>query len=183
MGPTGNSEREWLESVVVRMERALVAYALRLFGGNLECAKDCVQDTFLSLCKTGRSAVDGHVEAWLFKTCRNRAMDWHRREARMMVDSELPAIVSAKSTTVEPIAKILQDDERERLRQQMDRLPLQEQEVLALRLGQGLSYKQIAEIMDLNVSHVGVLLHQAVSRLRSRLAGADPGSQLKNLVS
>ncbi|MFN5394822.1 MAG: RNA polymerase sigma factor [Planctomycetota bacterium] len=38
-----------------------------------------------------------------------------------------------------------------------------------MRLGQGLSYKQISEVMDLSVSHVGVLLHQALGRLRSTM--------------
>jgi RNA polymerase sigma-70 factor (ECF subfamily) len=52
-------------------------------------------------------------------------------------------------------------------------LPRLEQEVVQLRLGQGLSYKQIAEVTDLSVSHVGVLLHQAVKRLRESLAQPD----------
>jgi DNA-directed RNA polymerase specialized sigma24 family protein len=39
-----------------------------------------------------------------------------------------------------------------------------------LRLQQGLSYKQIAEVMDLSVSHVGVLIHQAVTRLKHCVA-------------
>jgi DNA-directed RNA polymerase specialized sigma24 family protein len=32
-----------------------------------------------------------------------------------------------------------------------------------------LSYKQIAEVMELSVSHVGVLIHQAVTNLRKAI--------------
>ncbi|MFN9433547.1 MAG: RNA polymerase sigma factor [Planctomycetota bacterium] len=45
--------------------------------------------------------------------------------------------------------------------------------MVQLRLAQGLSYKQIADVTDLSVSHVGVLLHQAVKRLRQSLGQAD----------
>jgi len=39
-----------------------------------------------------------------------------------------------------------------------------------LKFGAGLSYKEIAEVMQLSVSHVGVILHTALTRLRLLLA-------------
>lgn len=55
------------------------------------------------------------------------------------------------------------------LHQHLEALPRKEQEVLVLRLQQGLSYKQIAEVLELSVSHVGVLIHQAILKLRDSL--------------
>ena len=168
----GDDHRKWLQATFERLERPLIAYAMRLLSGNVDVARDCVQESFLRLCRESRSHVEGHVDAWLFKTCRNRAMDHHRQEARMMIDSNSSALATATASTTEPAGYLAQREEREQLHVQIARLPTREQEVLSLRLGQGLSYKQIAEITDMSVSHVGVMLHEAVTKLRTALAGA-----------
>jgi len=169
--PSGNDHRLWLHATFERLERPLIAYAMRLLGGNLEIARDCVQESFLRLCRESRPHVEGHVDAWLFKTCRNRAMDHHRQEARMMIDSESTALATAAAPAAEPASYLSQCEEQEQLHNQISRLPTREQEVLTLRLGQGLSYKQIAEITDMSVSHVGVVLHEAVTKLRTAMTG------------
>ena len=169
--PTGDEHRMWLHATFERLERPLIAYAIRLLGGDVEVARDCVQESFLRLCRESRSHVEGHVDAWLFKTCRNRAMDHHRQEARMIIDSDSSALAMAQASTAEPGGYLSQREEQARLHDQIARLPTREQEVLSLRLGQGLSYKQIAEITDLSVSHVGVILHEAVTKLRTAMLG------------
>ena len=64
----------------------------------------------------------------------------------------------------------LDEQERhQRLGQELSRLSEQQQEILRLRLHGGLSYKQIAEVMDLTVTNVGYHLHQAIVTLRQRL--------------
>ncbi|MFY7892068.1 MAG: sigma factor, partial [Pirellula sp.] len=76
-------DSHWLQSVFDRLERPLLAYCGRLTGGDADRAQDCVQEAFLRLCKTSRAQVESYVDAWLFKTCRNIAMDIHRQESRM----------------------------------------------------------------------------------------------------
>lgn len=51
----------------------------------------------------------------------------------------------------------------------MNSLPDKQQEVLRLRFQGGLSYQEIGHVMDLTVSHVGVLLHTAIKTIRDRL--------------
>ncbi|MEM9420291.1 MAG: sigma-70 family RNA polymerase sigma factor, partial [Planctomycetota bacterium] len=48
-------------------------------------------------------------------------------------------------------------------------LPDPQQEVVRLKFQADLSYKQIAEVTGLTVSHVGVLLHQALKTLRQQM--------------
>ena len=168
----GDDHRKWLQATFERLERPLIAYSMRLLGGNVDVARDCVQESFLRLCRESRSHVEGHVDAWLFKTCRNRAMDHHRQEARMMIDSNSSALAMATASTAEPAGYLAQREENEQLHDQIARLPTREQEVLSLRLGQGLSYKQIAEITDMSVSHVGVMLHEAITKLRTAMVSA-----------
>ena len=175
---TGDDHRVWLHATFERLERPLIAYAMRLLNGNVDVARDCVQESFLRLCRERRSLVEGHVDAWLFKTCRNRAMDHHRKETRMMIDSDSTALATATASASEPAGYLSKREEQEQLHNQISRLPTREQEVLSLRLAQGLSYKQIAEITDMSVSHVGVILHEAVTKLRTAMTGT--GHQLQS---
>jgi RNA polymerase sigma-70 factor (ECF subfamily) len=168
-----DDSRMWLKATFERLERPLIAYAMRLLNGDVELARDCVQDSFLRLCRERRSLVEGHVDAWLFKTCRNRAMDHHRKEARMLIDSDSNAMATATAPADEPAGYLSKCEEREQLHAEISRLPTREQEVLSLRLAQGLSYKQIAEITDMSVSHVGVILHEAVTKLRTAMNGQN----------
>ena len=55
------------------------------------------------------------------------------------------------------------------IRQQIEQLSDQQQEVLRLRLKDGLSYQQIADVTGLSASNVGYHLHQAVTTLRAKL--------------
>ena len=62
----------------------------------------------------------------------------------------------------------------------VDQLPDNQRQALILKFSAGLSYKEIAEVMDLSVSHVGVLLHTALRRLRDHFeepaASLSPGN-------
>lgn len=55
----------------------------------------------------------------------------------------------------------------------VDRLSPSQQEVLRLKFQSGLSYKEIAEVTDKSVNHVGVILHQALKRLKTHLTDAE----------
>ncbi len=72
----------WVSDAVVRFEGPLTLYASRLLH-DAESARDVVQETFLKLCASERSSIEGHLAEWLFTVCRNRALDVLRKEQRM----------------------------------------------------------------------------------------------------
>ena len=73
---------EWIRDVLEEHEGALLRYAWRLTG-DAEKARDIVQETFLRLCRVERTSLDGHLGPWLFRVCRQRALDAHRKEQHM----------------------------------------------------------------------------------------------------
>jgi RNA polymerase sigma-70 factor (ECF subfamily) len=168
-----DDETRWLQSVFDRLAQPLLVYCSRLTGGDSDRAQDCVQEAFVRLCKTPRAQVESYVDAWLFKTCRNIAMDFHRQESRMAKQSHDIATTVTASREADPHEAIIDRERKAMLQACIDQLPSLEKEAVLLRLGQGLSYKQIAQVMDLSVSHVGVLLHQALGRLRLSM---NPGN-------
>jgi RNA polymerase sigma factor (sigma-70 family) len=161
------AETRWVRAAVDRYEGPLIQYAARLLAGDVERARDIVQDTFLKLWTADRAAVDGHLGQWLYRVCRNGALDVRRKEARMTTlehdqtvqDHEPPRTVSSDA----PVAfgSVLA---------MLATLPERQQEVIRLKFQGDLSYREIANVMDLTINHVGVLIHNGLKTIRERLS-------------
>ena len=160
-----------LDAALERFERPLLGYARRLLG-DVEQARDVVQDVFLRLCREPLGIDDPRLKPWLYRVCRNRAIDVLRKESRMHVLDDGERLTAAAP---EPAAAAMAQDEEHRLVALVQALPARQREVVWLRFQGGLSYRQIAEVTRHSVSHVGVLLHEAMKTLRARL-GDQPAT-------
>ena len=161
--------RGWVAEVFEAHHQRLAVYAAGILGGDRAAAIDCVQETFLRLCKQRRAGVESYVQAWLFRTCRNLAID-HLRRSKRMTQTESIEWLGDTRAELDPGRAAAEADEMQRCSKAIACLPPQQQEVLQLRLNHGLSYKQISDVTGMTVNHVGVTLHQAVQRLRAALA-------------
>jgi RNA polymerase sigma-70 factor (ECF subfamily) len=142
-------------------------YASRLLR-DPDRARDVVQDTFLRLCREEPGSLDGHLVAWLFTVCRNRALDLLRKEGRFtpLEDGTVPAR-SAPGPT--PDRALEEQEALEAVREVLARLPASQREALQLKFNDGLSYKEISAVTGFTVSHVGVLIHDGLKAIRARL--------------
>ena len=86
--------REWVRAVVARYERPLVSYAAHL-AGDVERARDVVQETFVRLCDASRAQVEPRLPQWLFTVSRNLALDARRKEKRMRLLSQNEPILTS----------------------------------------------------------------------------------------
>ena len=165
-----NPPPEWVAELFARLEVPLVAYVRRHVWGDLEMARDIVQDAFVKLCQEAWPEIEPHATAWLYKTCRNRAIDLSRREGRMNAIHTTADVAKLQDPSLSgPETSAERDEQLDELRANVVRLTEQQQEVLRLRLHDGLSYRQIAEVTGMTVTNVGYHLHQAISQLRSRI--------------
>lgn len=172
------SKQAWIRSAVQQYERPLMRYAVRRTGCE-QLAREVVQDTFLKLWQAERAAVDGHLAPWLYTVCRNRAADVRRKERRMRTLEHEPASGNRESTAGSGDDK--SDAERSEkhaaLFGAMKELNEKQQEAVRLKFQSGLSYREIAEVMDITVNHVGVLLHHAIKAIRETITTGDDGEQ------
>jgi RNA polymerase sigma-70 factor (ECF subfamily) len=157
------TQSEWVGEALQQFEGPLVRYAQRITG-DLEAARDVVQDTFLRLCREEPASVDGHLSQWLFTVCRNRALDVHRKERRMTTATDLDQRNSTRVAGPQDAAAL--GDSGSKVMRLLDRLPDNQQEVIRLKFQNDLSYRGISEITGLSVSNVGFLLHVGIKRLR-----------------
>ncbi len=171
-----NADRlDWMRSVMDRYEVSLIRYAAHLTG-NIETARDIVQDTFLRLCDEKKpESLNSHLPQWLFTVCRNRAFDIRRKESRMtsLTETDLSDHPSAEPS---PADQAETRDAAGRVLDLLRSLPKHQQEVVRLKFQAGLSYKEIAEITDLSVTNVGFLLHTAIKTLRGHMQRIEGAS-------
>ncbi len=160
-------EAEWLHRVVRDFERPLSRYAMSITR-NPDQALDAVQETFLLLLKNLAKVDRARPGPWLFTVCRSKAIDLLRRDAKMEPRSQDELAQRADPTGKAALALREQSREVEEL---LAALPPREREVLRLKFQEGLKYREIAAVTGLSVSNVGVLIHEAMARLRRRKPG------------
>lgn len=181
----------WVRTTVDAWEGRLVAYARRFLAGDVERARDVVQDTFLCLWQADRGQIEDHLARWLYTVCRRRAIDVQRKDGRMMTSSDgMLALDGQAGRGATPRASsrdagITPDDAAAAaeatgsgggLLAAVATLPPRQQEAVRLRFQGGLSYADMAGVMDTSVSNVGVLLHTAMRSLRERLGDSSGGA-------
>ena len=155
----------WIVAALDRYETHLVRYATWILG-DMERAREVVQETFLRLCKEQPARIGNHLAQWLFTVCRNLAFDVRKKENRMtqLTDPETLPIAHDR-----PGASLEHDETMSQVIRIMETLPKNQREVLRLKFQSDLSYKEISEITQLSVTNVGFLLHTAIKTLRKEL--------------
>lgn len=147
-----------------RHQRDLLRTAHALLG-DAHAAQDAVQEGFLRLCGEA-SALVAHaggrtnLGGWLTTVVRNHCLDVLRRRRPQ------PHTVDADLHVVAPLVTATDGDTATCLWSAVTSLPPLEQAAVLLRYRDGLAYHEIATRLDKTVTHVGVLLHQAIERLR-----------------
>jgi RNA polymerase sigma-70 factor (ECF subfamily) len=159
---------EWVRAAVARYERPLTQYAAHLLGGDVDRARDLVQEAFLRLCDQEQEKLESHLGEWLYTVCRNLAIDSRRKDRRMrLMSEEQEATFPAEHESPTDAAERL--DVYSRVTEALADLPPRQQEIVRLKFQHGLSYKEIGEVMNLSATNVGFILHTAIKGLRQKL--------------
>lgn len=155
-------------------------------------ADDVLQDVLLVVNDRIQSLVVEHEGAfwtWLCRVVEQRLIDARRRHlqaAQRDARRERPLDARDAGTSVAPLANVLADpgtspsaglrtvEQRQKLEQALEQLPPSYREVIVLRVLEGLSVSDTAEIMGRSNGAISVLLTKAVKRLGSALAEIMP---------
>lgn len=164
---------DFVQSAVASHQAPLLRYAARLLGGDVERARDVVQDVFVKLMDRPVHEVEGHLAEWLFTVCRHRVLDVLRKEGRMkrFGEGEAELVAGDEARPGQALENAEAQDELVKL---LGGLPKNQQEVVRLKFQDGFSYKEISRITGHSVSNVGFLIHSAVRCLRAEFAAGQP---------
>ena len=165
----GGGDREAFEQLYDRYGAPLMRF-LHGLCQDRALAEDLVQETFLRAWTAApRWQPTGRVSTWLFQIARRRLYSRHaRRRMRREREAEAHARRGA-SAAAEPVDRVQQGDERERLQRAVAGLSPKLRTVFVLIRLTGLGFRDTAEILGLRPGTVKSRMAAAEAKLRSTL--------------
>lgn len=169
-------DRHAFEELVERHKRRAYHIAFD-FSRNQEDAKDLSQEAFLKAF-TNLKNFDGRSSfyTWFYRILVNLCLDYKRRQKRTpagIFDESVENQIEPSHEPEKPRSPDQQVWARQishKVGEALDALPARQRTAFVLKNHQGLSIKEIAELMETAEGTVKVHLHRAVTALRERLA-------------
>jgi RNA polymerase sigma-70 factor, ECF subfamily len=140
---------------------------------NTHDAEDIVQEAYLRAFKFFGGYQGGDARSWVLKIVRNTSYSFLEKNRPADLAEEFDETIhtaSAEQPGAE--AALLRSADTRILREALDELPVKFREVLVLRELEGMSYKEIAEVMSVPLGTVMSGLARGRSQLRERLLRA-----------
>ena len=136
-------------------------------------AEDIVQDVFLKLwAKNDEWDNIENLEAYCFRATKNLALDKVESLSIRRTENIAPELENGIFTDhVTPFLKLVETERNTLIYECIDRLPENQKRVFQLREIEGMSYKEIAEALDISEDLVKVSLFRARNRLKELLSG------------
>jgi RNA polymerase sigma-70 factor (ECF subfamily) len=153
----------------------LCAYAA-LFTGSVEAAEEVAQDVLFELWRRRASfVIDTDLRSYLYRAVRNRALNAVRRarsEGRLTSGLAHDAVVTAgawESGGTDIEERLCIEEMHAAIQRAIDRLPERSRAVSLLRWRHGLSHREIAARLGIQVKSVELQVGRALKVLRRRL--------------
>lgn len=159
--------------LVLRWDRKIQGAIYRLMGSEDE-ARDLCQEAFLKAYRgLGGFKGEARFSSWLYQIALNLCRDrMRRRRGRVLLsldalDTEAQGAVLRDEASTHDLVEAR--DLQQRVRAAVMALPDDQREVIVLKEYEGLTFQEIAEVLDLPVSTVKTRLYRGLERLRERL--------------
>lgn len=162
----GNLLREWFD----KLEKPLMIYAYQIVHDRAE-AQDLVQEAFLRFSRQKDEILE--PKAWLYKTLRNLAISFLRKNNRLQrtVDEDQLDFLDSMNRQVESnlITDLEKNEAISRVKHSISLLPNESAEILRLKFDHQKSYAEISKATGLSVSNVGYKLHHIIKDIAHEL--------------
>ncbi len=171
MTRTARGDQQAFGQLVSRWENGIFAFLFHMVGSVAD-AEDLSQDTFLKVyTQANNYRAQGRFRSWLFRIAGNQARSWLRRRKILTWVRFDTARHDRSDHTRLPDQELARKETTAVVRMALQKLPERQRQAVALRRYQGLSYREIADVLDTSVAAVESLLQRAADRLRKELAG------------
>lgn len=159
-------------AAAARWQRRIFSYAAYTLGDAGE-AEEVTQDVLLRLWRHPEMLAAERLEGWLLRVARNACLDLvRRRRSRLrLVDgtADDERVQARPAPAPDPERRAAASQLGRRLALELARLPELQRSAIVLRDVHGLSYREIAEVLEMSLANVRVSLHRGRRRLRQRL--------------
>lgn len=160
---------EAFKSRVLPVKNKLFRFATRLLGDADE-AQDLVQDVLIKVWDR-HEEMDRleNMEAWCMRITRNMAFDRLKSAKRKRTEMLSQDMEISQGEGETPYQDLETRDTLEQIGGLMDTLPDKQRQVMELRDVEGFSYKEISDILEIDINQVKVSLFRARKQIREQL--------------
>lgn len=130
-------------------------------------AEDVVQEALLRALRYFRTFNGGNERAWLLRIVRNTCSGWRGRRARISIETFDEEQHGHDQAPADPETLLLQGDAAAAIDHALNNLPDRFRELLVLRELEGMSYREMAEVMG---TPIGTVM-SGLSRARRAFRG------------
>ncbi len=169
---TGDAEA--FGEIVQRWERRIFALAFGMLGRE-DDARDATQETFLAAFRNLRAfRGEAKVSSWLHRIAVNQCITRKRRakvrnESALETEEEKNAANFAAPIRYSPVRVVEGRETTAAVRLAVNSLPLELRQVVVMKEFEELTFKEIADALDLPLSTVKSRLYTALQQLQMRL--------------
>lgn len=165
------------EHLVLAHEKMVYNIALRMFG-NSEDAKDISQEVFLKVYRNMRNFDErAAFSTWIYRITVNSCIDEMRRrkgKTNVSLEQEMQNEEGAWALQVAderetPEQALLRQEKQRELLQAMEQLSPEHKAVVTLRDIRGLSYEEIADVLEMPLGTVKSRICRARSQLKEEI--------------
>lgn len=160
-------QKEAFGVLMERYEQKLLSYARRFLFDPVS-AEDMVQEIFIKAYTNIASFnISKKFSPWIYRIAHNcfiNEISKRKREPLAFFDLDLllPHVISDEN----PARDVLDNELRESLDKCIDKINIKHKEVLILHYFEGLSYKEIADILHIPVNLVGVRINRGKKEMK-----------------
>jgi len=176
-----SGDRSAISELIERHSQRVRSY-IGMMVRNDDIADDIFQETFIKAVKVideGRYTDSGKFLSWILRIAHNRVLDHFRREkaSRQINETEAGYDMIGSLRIAEPNAEdeLVHSEIEQTIRNLIDSLPEEQQEVVRLRYFSKLSFQEIADETDVSIN-------TALGRMRYALINLRKMIKEKNIV-
>jgi RNA polymerase sigma factor (sigma-70 family) len=133
---------------------------------DINIAEDCLQETFVLLVSDG-CKVHSNLKGYLLSCVVNRARDHLRRryaQSNCQVNME-----TQRFDLTDPAKVLIDEDLNKAVARALEKLPLEQREVIVLHLQGDIKFRQIAAMLDVSVNTAQSRYRYGIEKLRQLL--------------
>ncbi len=147
----------------------LLLFSIKLIG-NKEESEEIVQDVFIRFWLKGSYLhIKFSIKAYLFRSVHNACVNYLKKTKGKETDSYTESVFV--SETIEFCDPLLLDELEAAIQKSVDELPAQCKKVFLLHRDHQLTYREIAENMNVSVKTVETQISRAIKVLKKSLVG------------
>ncbi len=177
--------RSYIKGNETALNELITRYRFKLYGYILskvkhpDLAEDIFQETFIKVINTlkqGNYNEEGKFGSWLMRIAHNLIIDHFRRKKREQLrhDTDEFSYFNILSDDLRADTQIIREQTVEKVKMLIEKLPEEQKSVLKMRIYQGISFKEIAEIQNISINTALGRMRYAILNMRKMIEKNNP---------